>query len=116
MIIRIGTGIMLGLVLLIAGCSLTVDKTTLDFGDKETSMTFILKTSGVLTWSISCEHDWVTVVPTQGISNQAARTIEVIVDTTGLGLGDYEAALSISNNWRLPYKEVLIRMSVGEEN
>ena len=87
------------LLLLSINCSITVNRTTLDFGTTETTKTFTLTPFGFFDWSISCNKDWVTVNPDQGQSGQLNKTINVNVDRTGLTAGNYTATLKISNNW-----------------
>ena len=105
------------LLLFIIGCSISADKTTLDFGSTETSKTLTITVQGAMEWNISCNENWVTVNPDHGQTTGAMTTqsINVIVDRTVLDPGDYEASLMMSTNWNLPCSDVLIKMKVEDK-
>jgi hypothetical protein len=111
MVQRIVTTITIGLLLVLASCSITVEQTTLDFGSAGMSKTFEITIEGILKWKIQCDEDWVTLSPDHG---QTTQTVTVTVDRTGLDPGEYEALVTIVNNWNIPPTEVLIKMSVEE--
>jgi len=92
----------------LAGCSITVEQTTLDFGSTSLSKSLTITIEGKLKWTIECDKDWVSFYPDHG---KTSRVINVTVDRTGLDPGNYEALLTISNNWKIPPTEILIKMS-----
>ena len=111
MVQRIITALTIGLFLLSAACSITVEETTLDFGSAETSKPLEITIQGILKWKIQCDEDWVTFSPDHG---QTTQEVTVTVDRTGLPPGDYEALVTIVNKWKIPCTAVLIKMSVEE--
>jgi len=111
MVQKIITRLTIGFFLLLAGCSITVEPTTLDFGSEEMSKTVEITIQGMLKWTIQSDADWATVSPDHG---QTTEEVTVAVDRTGLAPGDYEALLTIVNKWKIPSTPVLIKMSVEE--
>ena len=111
MVQKIITWLTIGLFLLSAACSITVEETTLDFGSAETSKPLDITIEGILKWKILCDEDWVTFSPDHG---QITQEVTVTVDRTGLPPGDYEALVTIVNKWQIPCTAVLIKMSVED--
>ena len=82
-------GIMLGSILVcIVGCSVTVDPTTLDFGESETVKPVALSVQGPFAWNIICFADWVRAEPTSGPASGEVL-IWFYVDRSGLTPGPY---------------------------
>ena len=111
MVQRIITTVTIGLFLLLAACSITVEETTLDFGSAETSKTLGITVQGILKWQILCDQDWITFSPDHG---QTTQEVTVTVDRRGLPPGDYEALVTIVNKRKIPCTAVLIKMRVEE--
>ena len=106
------TGIIISLLLvLIVGCAVSVDITTLDFGSTETSKTFTITVQGPVKWSISCNESWVTINPAED-QGKGVYNINTTVDRTGLAIGDYETTLNISTTPSVPCPDIIIKMSV----
>ena len=84
-------GIMLGSILVcIVGCSVTVDPTTLDFGESETVKPVALSVQGPFAWNIICFADWVRAEPTSGqATDNVDHQILFSVDRSGLAPGPY---------------------------
>ena len=102
-----------GLVLLfLAGCGVSVNTTTLDFGSTETQKIFMLTVQGSLEWSIECDEDWVDVEPDDD-QGPGAYNVTVTVDRTGLDPGDYEATLNISTNPSIDCPDITVKMRIG---
>ncbi len=99
------------LLLLLAGCALSVDTTTLDFGSDKTTETLTVTVQGAVEWSINRSETWVTVDPDNG-QGDGTHSITITVDRTGLTPGDYEATLNISAKPDLSCPDVIIKMSV----
>ncbi len=73
--------------MIVAAPLLSVDVTELNFGEMETSMTFTITNAGLgtLSWSVSEEDEWISVVPTSGSLEAAlSETVTVEVDRSGL--------------------------------
>ena len=105
MVQKIISTITIGLFLLLAGCSITVEETTLDFGSTEMSKPLDITIEGVLQWQIQCDEEWVTFTPDH---EQTTQEVTVTVDRTGLAPGDYETLVTIINKWNIPCTAVLI--------
>ena len=103
---------MVFLLMFLAGCAISVDTTTLDFGSNKTTETFTLTVQRNVEWSISCSEAWVTVNPESG-QGKGAYSITVTVYRAGLTPGDYEATLNTSTNTGLPCPDVIVKMSVA---
>ena len=99
------------LVVLLAGCAVSVDTLVLDLGPDKTSATFTLKVKQPLTWSITCSEPWVRVHPASG-QGEGASVITVTVDRAGLAAGRHGASLSIVTDPEFPSPPVLVRMTV----
>jgi probable HAF family extracellular repeat protein len=97
-------------ILLLSGCSISVDQTTLDFGSTETEKTFYLKVKGTLRWSIEADKDWVVVEPSEG---SQSTSVKVNVIRTGLVEGAYETKLSVRTNGNVFSPIVTVKMSVA---
>ena len=69
------------------GCSISVDKTILDFGSSATTMQLNVTAHGPIQWSFFWEEEWLTVNPDKG---SASALVIVGVDHTGLADGEYE--------------------------
>ena len=100
------------LMLLLNGCSLSVDKTVLDFGSSATTMQLNVTAHGPIQWSFFWEEGWLTVNPDKG---SASALVTVGVDRTGLADGEYEATLEIESIPMIATPEVKIKMSVNRE-
>jgi uncharacterized membrane protein len=96
-------------ILLLNGCSISVDQTTLDFGSTETEKTFCLEVKGILKWSIEADKDWVVVEPSEG---SKSTNIKVNVKRTGLVEGAYESKLSVQTNPKASNPIITVKMSV----
>ena len=106
------TGIIISLLLvLIVGCAVSVDITTLDFGSTGTSKTFTITVQGPVKWSISCNESWVTINPDKD-QGKGVYNINATVDRTGLAIGNYEATLNISTTPSVPCPDMIVKMSV----
>ena len=111
--LRKNTGIIISLLLvLITGCAISVDTTTLDFGSDKATETFTLTVQGPVEWSVNCTETWVTINPDKG-QGEGTYSIDVTVERTGLTPGNYEAAINISTNADLPCPDVVVKMSVA---
>ena len=97
-------------ILLLSGCSISVDQTTLDFGSTETEKTFYLEVKGALKWSIEADKDWVVVEPSEG---SKSTSVKVNVKRTGLVEGAYESKLSVQTNSKVSTPIVTVKMSVA---
>nr|MBO2471519.1 hypothetical protein [Bacillota bacterium] len=108
---RWGTAV-IGLVftLLLSGCvgggsggspapapKLAVDKTSLDFGERSSTLSLRISNAGGgrLTWSVSSDREWVHAVPAEG---ENAATVTVFVDRSALEPGQHAGALTIASN------------------
>ena len=58
------------LFVLLTGCAVTVDYTSLDFGSTETTKTFTLRVVGDVEWSIDHTKSWLTIEPDNGQGTQ----------------------------------------------
>jgi hypothetical protein len=96
-------------ILLLSGCSISVDQTTLDFGSMETEKTFYLEVKGALKWSIEADKDWVVVEPSEG---SKSTSVKVTVKRTGLVEGAYESKLSVQTNSKVSTPIITVKMSV----
>ena len=96
-------------ILLLSGCSISVDQTTLDFGSTETEKTFYLEVKGALKWSIEADKDWVVVEPSEG---SKSTSVKVNVKRTGLVEGAYESKLSVQTNSKVSTPIITVKMSV----
>jgi formylglycine-generating enzyme len=94
---------------------LSVNPTSLDFGDAETSKTFTISNTGTgtLTWDITDDSNWITVNPTSSVSPTETDQITVTVNRAGLSSGDYRGTVSITSNGG--DESVTVKMSVSEE-
>lgn len=111
MVQKIITRLTIGWFLLLAGCSITVEPITLDFGSAEMSKTVEITIQGILKWQVQCDEDWVTFNPDHG---QTTEEVTVTVDRTDLAPGNYEALLTVVNKWKIPCSAVLVKMQVEE--
>ncbi|MCD4766776.1 MAG: hypothetical protein K8R34_09725 [Methanosarcinales archaeon] len=85
---------------------------TMNEGDTDSKIFSILNTgSGILEWSINTDRSWITVSPTSGTNS---KDVTVIVDTTGLSLGNHEGTITIESNGGEP-KQVNIYLIVSSE-
>jgi hypothetical protein len=94
------------------GCSISVDKTILDFGSSATTMQLNVTAHGPIQWSFFWEEEWLTVNPDKG---SASALVIVGVDRTGLADGEYEATLEIESIPMIATPKVTIKMSVNRE-
>jgi hypothetical protein len=94
------------------GCSISVDKTILDFGSSATTMQLNVTAHGPIQWSFFWEEGWLTVNPDKG---SASALITVGVDRTGLADGEYEATLKIESIPMIATPKIMIKMSVNRE-
>lgn len=95
-----------------AGCGVSVDTRTLDFGSDKTTETLTLTMKDDIEWSISCSESWLSVNPDQG-TGEGVQTITVTVDRTGLDPGNYRAILNISAEPNRPCPNVTVKMRVS---
>ena len=99
-------------ILPILGCSVSADKTTLDFGSTVDTLQFNITVAGPVKWSIYCAEDWVKVNPNEG---STTTMITVDVDRDGLDDGDYETFLEINAVPTNASFTVTINMSINRE-
>jgi len=94
---------------------LSVTPTSLDFGSTETSKTFTINNTGtgILSWDITDDSNWITVDPTSSTSPTETNQVTVTVNRAGLSSGDYSGTVSITSNGG--NKSVTVKMSVAEE-
>ena len=98
--------------LLVCGCSISVDKTTLDFGSLETTMQLAINVYGTAQWSFSWDEEWLNVNPDKG---SASELVTVVVDRIGLDDGEYETTLKIESTPMIRTIEVTIKMTVNRD-
>jgi len=94
------------------GCSISVDKTTLDFGTTATTLQLTINVHGPVQWSFSWDEDWLQVNPDKG---SESALVTVGVDRTGLADGEYETTLKIESIPMVATHEVIIKMSVNRD-
>ncbi|MDP2208424.1 MAG: carboxypeptidase regulatory-like domain-containing protein [Bacteroidota bacterium] len=77
--------------------TLALSTKQLDFGSTLTNLNFNISNggSGTLNWQVSSNQNWLTVNPSNG-SNQ--MTVNVYVNRSGLGAGNYSGKLSVTSN------------------
>ena len=98
--------------LLLYGCSISADKTILDFGSSATAMQLTVNDHGQIQWSFSWDEDWLIVNPDKG---SASALVTVGVDRTGLADGEYEATLEMESIPMIATPKITIKMSVNRE-
>lgn len=79
---------------------LRVTPVELDFGpcQMEKIVSVTNTGNGTLTWTIECSEDWITTDSAGGATTSETDNITVIVDRTGLALGDYDGSVSVLSN------------------
>lgn len=96
--------------LLLSGCSISVDQTTLDFGSTETEKTFYLEVNGALNWSIKADKDWVVIEPSAG---SKSTSVKVNVKRIGLIEGAYESKLFVQTSSKVSTPIITVKMNVA---
>ena len=94
-----------------------VDTTFLDFGSSETLKTFKITNtgSGILSWNISDDTDWVTVDPTSGQTEGEADNVTVSVDRAALAIGVHTGMITIVSEYDSATVEVSVQIDPQPE-
>jgi hypothetical protein len=76
--------------------TISLNKSSLNFGTASTSLTFAISNSGggTLNWSVTDNRSWISVSPTSG---QNSGTVTVTVSRTGLSAGTYTGTVTVSD-------------------
>ena len=93
--------------------TISLNKSSLDFGSSGTSGSFTISNSGggTLNWSVTDNRSWLSASPTSG---QNAGTITVTVSRTGLSAGTYTGTITVSDpNASNSPQGVSVSMQVG---
>lgn len=90
---------------------LSVNPTTLDFGDTIDSLTCVIRNTGfeTLTWSVSGLPTWARASPSSGSGD---ATVTMTADRSGLGYGSYQQVISVTSNGG--NASVTLRMTISE--
>lgn len=80
---------------------LTVNQTSLDFGNETTTQTFNIKNTGnaPLTWSVSEDASWLSCSPVSGTTQEGETSAVVVnVNREGLERGNYSQTIAVASN------------------
>lgn len=80
---------------------LQLSQSTIDFGNKNTTLTFDIANIGKapLLWELSEDITWLSCNPTSGTIQQGEKTSVILnVDRTGLKQGSYSQTIAVSSN------------------
>jgi len=93
---------------------LSISTSSLDFGSTEDENSFTISNAGggTLTWTITVDQNWLTVLPSSGETSAETDQITVSVDRSGLSAGGYEAEITVTSN--AGTGTIAVEMSIGE--
>ncbi|MFQ6092808.1 MAG: FG-GAP-like repeat-containing protein, partial [bacterium] len=79
---------------------LCLDADSLGFGPSVKTLTLTIKNCGIenLSWTITCNEPWCTVLPSSGLTTFGTDQITVSVDRSKLDLGSYSGSVSVTSN------------------
>lgn len=93
--------------------ALTVNPTTLNFGDLETSKTLFvssLEQLGDIRYTIKVDADWISLSKSDGNATSTGDKITITIDRSKLSIGNYEKNITITSS----YGEVVIPVIVNQ--
>ena len=79
---------------------LSVSPQSLDFGSSEEDKSFFITNSGTgtLTWNVSDDKDWISVIPVSGSTSFETDELNVKVDRSNLGAGIHTGTITVTSN------------------
>ena len=93
--------------------ALTVNPTTLNFGDLETSKTLFvssLEQLGDIRYTIKVDADWISLSKSDGNATSTGDKITITIDRSKLSIGNYEKNITVTSS----YGEVVIPVIVNQ--
>jgi hypothetical protein len=95
---------------------LSIDRQALNFGEKESSQTIVIRNTGTgrLSWNVQEDTEWLAVSPSAGTTLDEEDTLTFVVDRSNLGRGTFSATVKITSEET--QKEVVVEMVVRESS
>ncbi len=111
---NVGSSETISVEMVVSAPELSVSLSSLDFGSSEEENSFTIANTGggTLTWTLSVDQNWLTVLPSSGETSAETDQVTVTVDRTGLSAGGYEAEITVTSN--VGNESISVSMSVGE--
>lgn len=90
---------------------LSLSSDLLNFGDLEVLKDLIITSENNMSIALKPNADWIKVTPSTGIASKTGLKVSVLVDRTGLTIGDYSSSIVITS--QLGIQEVPVQMSIS---